>query len=78
MNNTDQIHRQYNADHDMNPDPKAPRVTWAEKELANCVDLLQAKIEKLEKRIQALESAQPGLPASIQEALNSGDGTYRP
>lgn len=33
-----------------------------------------AEIEKLEKKL----AASGGLPSSIQEALNSGDGSYRP
>lgn len=42
--------------------------------------LLHQRVEFICKKIEQLrKDARPrGLPDSIQEALNSGDGTYRP
>mgnify|MGYP001577749519 CR=1 FL=1 len=39
------------------------------------VGMLQVRIAELERQIAEHRCV---LPASIQEALNSGDGTYRP
>lgn len=53
--NTAKIHSRYNADHDINPDPQAPRVTWAEELLAAEVDRLQRMIDRLIERVDQLE-----------------------
>lgn len=71
------IHQRYNPEHDLGPD--AP-IHWSVEELADLVGQLVEKVEAQELQIKALQSATPSgaLPLSIQEALNSGDGTYRP
>ncbi|MCX6057766.1 MAG: hypothetical protein NTW69_06415 [Chloroflexi bacterium] len=53
---TNRIHAQYNADHDINPDPQAPRVTWAEEGLADDVDALVKVISKLEYKIEVMQA----------------------
>jgi len=40
-------------------------------------DILHAEYQ-LKKLVDLLDSRASALPSSIQEALNSGDGTYRP
>jgi hypothetical protein len=46
------IERQYNPDHDVNTDPSAPAVTWAEYSLALTVSRLAGEVEKLQERIE--------------------------
>ncbi len=53
--NTGKIHNRYNPEYDINPDYRAPRVTWAEKLLADEVDRLQRMIDRLTERIEELE-----------------------
>jgi hypothetical protein len=73
--NTQRIHDEldlvmdrYNGDNDIIPG--APVVTWADAQLAYILGLLLKKVEELE--------GSSGLPDSIKDALNSGDGVYRP
>lgn len=46
----ERIARQYNAEHDTNPD--GPRVTWAEYILLQAVKALAADFEELARRVE--------------------------
>lgn len=67
----DKIRNRYNPEHDLGPD--AP-VQWSVMELAELVEKLSKKVDELEQKLEQGNR----LPDSIQEALNSGDGVYRP
>lgn len=51
---TQKIHECYNPEHDTNPDPNAPRVTWAEEELADEIDKLRTDLITMAKEIAEL------------------------
>ena len=71
----DQIERmkaRYNGDNDIIPG--TPTVTWADRENLDLIERLLTRIENLEREVRVMNT----LPDSIKEALNSGDGTYRP
>ena len=45
----------YDPEHDLDPNPSAPPVTWREYNLAELLMKAVRKIEELEERIKALE-----------------------
>jgi hypothetical protein len=52
----ERIESRYNGDHDINPDPQAPPVTWAEMDLAHLLKIACEHIEALEARLDELEA----------------------
>jgi hypothetical protein len=56
MSLIERIKSRYNGDHDLNPDPQAPPVTWAEMDLAHLLEIAIQKIERLEVLLEEHEA----------------------
>lgn len=51
---TNKIHSRYNAEFDYRPE--GPEITWAEDDLADCIEILTRMINELQTKVTYLES----------------------
>jgi hypothetical protein len=56
MSLIEKIEERYDGDHDLNPDPQSPPVTWAEMNLAQLLKIACLKIERLEALLEEHEA----------------------
>lgn len=63
-----ELEDQYDPEHDIAPG--IPLVSWTDSQLIEIIKKLERRIAKLEKQLAA--------PNPLDQALNEGDGVYRP
>jgi hypothetical protein len=68
MYSVEELEAKYDADNDTMPG--LPDVTWCDYELLCLIKSLTKRMAKLEKQLAA--------PHPLDQALNEGDGVYRP